>query len=173
MVEYLKDLLLHQFTAALGMLHDCLVTCPDEHWDAIVGKYPFWQVAYHTLCFTDLYLARDENDFKPGAMHPAGWKEFDEEYPSRRFARAELIAYAQFCRRKLGEALAAETRESLEGPSGHARRTFSRGELYIYNLRHIQHHTGQLSACLRRTGPALQAMHVLKWGSSGWPAAST
>lgn len=30
--------------------------------------------------------------------------------------------------------------------------TAARGELHLYNLRHVQHHTGQLSAYLRRIG---------------------
>jgi uncharacterized damage-inducible protein DinB len=169
MVEYLKGVLKGQYEAALGMLNDCLVVCPDEHWDGIIGKYPFWQVAYHTLCFADLYLTADETKFQPREIHPAGWKEFDDEYPSRRFERGELLAYAALCRQKAQESLAAETRESLEGASGHARRKFSRGELHVYSIRHIQHHTGQLSAHLRRISPAMQEMHVLKWGSSGWP----
>ena len=48
--------------------------------------------------------------------------------------------------------LDAETEGSLGGPSGFARRAFSRLEMHLYNLRHIQHHTGQLSAFLRRAG---------------------
>src|SRR5437773_2146517 len=56
------------------------------------------------------------------------------------------------CRAKAAEVVGAETRETLEGPSGHGRLKFSRLELHLYNVRHIQHHTGQLTAFLRRVG---------------------
>jgi hypothetical protein len=65
-------------------------------------------------------------------------------------------------------ALAAETRQSLEGSSGFSRRQFSRGELHLYNLRHVQHHSGQLSAALRRLNLALQSPQALPWIGSGW-----
>lgn len=169
MVELLKRMLVGQYEAALGMLHECLAVCPGDHWNGVVGKYPFWQVAYHTLCFTDLYLTPDEKTFEPGAMHPAGWREFDDEYPSRRFEREELLGYAVTCRDKARTGLSAETGASLAGPSGHARRNFSRAELHVYNIRHIQHHTGQLSTHVRRIGPEFQELAVLRWGASGWP----
>jgi uncharacterized damage-inducible protein DinB len=65
-------------------------------------------------------------------------------------SRDESLAYVEFCHRKGLDALAAETQQSLQGPSGFARLPFSRGELYLYNIRHVQHHTGQLSAYLRK-----------------------
>ena len=80
----------------------------------------------------------------------------------------ETLAYVQICRQKLLESIAAETSESLQGPSGFAYREFTRGELYIYNLRHVQHHIGQLSAFLRRVDPALSHSPELDWIGSGW-----
>lgn len=85
----------------------------------------------------------------------------DEEYPSRRFERRELGAYVALCREKVSEALAHETAESLAGPSGFPRLRFSRAELYLYNLRHLNHHLGQLTAHLHRLGFAPE------WVSSG------
>ncbi len=168
MIDYVKKILTGQFEASLCMLDECVHMCPVEHWDGKVGKYAFWHVAYHTLCFVDLYLSPNEESFKLRDIHPRGWSEFDDEYPSRRFDQLEIAEYLAICRQKAIEALAAETRESLEGPSGHARRKFSRGELYIYSLRHVQHHTGQLSAYLRRIGPAFQGLEVLQWVGTGW-----
>lgn len=168
MTEYVKQLLTGQYEAALCMLNDCIRACPPEHWDGHVGKYAFWHVVYHTLCFVDLYLTPDEKAFQMRDIHPRGWREFDDEYPSRRFEKQELADYLVVCRQKAIDTIVSETRESLKGPSGHTRRTFSRGELYVYTIRHVQHHTGQLSAYLRRIGPALQDMKVLPWVGSGW-----
>lgn len=41
---------------------------------------------------------------------------------------------------------------------------------HIYNLRHIQHHTGALSAYLRRVDPRLQDRAALRWVRMGWPS---
>ncbi len=172
MIDYVKAILKGQFEAALCMFEECVRLCPDEHWDGKVGKYAFWHVAYHTLCCTDGYLSPDEKSFELRPIHPGGWKDLEDEYPSRRFEKPEIIDYTAVCRQKAAEAIAAETHASLEGPSGFARRTISRGELYIYNTRHIQHHTGQLGAYLRRIGEPLQKPELLKWVQSGWNAAA-
>lgn len=161
--NFLTDTISSQFLASLAMLHDCIRRCPEANWADAVGRYPFWQVAYHTLCFVDLYLEPDETKFQPRPdLHPAGWQEYDGELPSRRFEKDEMLRYVGICREKAVRVFAAETPESLAGPSGHARRTFSRAELHLYNLRHIQHHAGQLSALLRRIG------QEPVWISAGW-----
>jgi hypothetical protein len=169
MTDYVRQILTGQFEAALCMMNDCLVKCPPEHWDGVIGKYAFWNVAYHTLCFTDLYLSPTKEAFEFRAQfHPGGWSEFDEQYPSRRFEQPELINYLAICREKAGSMLAAETPESLQGPSGFSWKPFSRGELHVMNVRHVQHHTAQLSAYLRKAEPALQDPNAVRWLSSGW-----
>jgi uncharacterized damage-inducible protein DinB len=39
--------------------------------------------------------------------------------------------------------------------------------LYIYNIRHVQHHTGQLSAYLRRFDATLSDSKALPWIGTG------
>lgn len=149
-----------QFHGALSMLSECLAKCPADHWDAKIAHYSFWQVAYHTLCFVDCYLARSDAEWAPrqdptapgGGLHPKGRAELDEEFPSRRFEKDELLRYVEICRDLVDEALGRETEQTLEGPSGFPHLPFSRFELHLYNLRHVQHHTGQLTASLRRVG---------------------
>ena len=165
MVEYLRTILTAQFEAALCMAGDCLRKCPAEHWDSPVAKYPFWQVAYHALCFVDFYLSPGEQAFAPRPdLHPRGLAEMDDEYPSRRFEREELLAYVTLCRQKVAAALAAETEESLQAWCAFTGRPLSRGELHVYNLRHLQHHVGQLGAFLRRVDPAIDP----RWVGTGW-----
>ena len=149
----LARFLIPQFDAALRMLHDCIAACPPDHWDSPIAKYPFWLVAYHTLCFADLYLSPNEASWQPSpVLHPRGIAELNDEYPSRRFTQPELRSYCEFCRAKAPASLAAETPASLDGPSGFPRYPICRAEFHINNIRHIQHHTGQLSASLRRVG---------------------
>jgi hypothetical protein len=153
MMPDLPDLLRSQLLASLEMLGDCLAACPDRAWGEPVAKYPVWLVAYHTLCFADFYLSSSESAWRPSPdLHPRGIEELNDEYPSRTFTQHELLRYTEFCRRKAVDSLASETPALLDGPSGFSRLPFSRAELHLYNLRHIQHHTGQLTAFLRRFG---------------------
>jgi hypothetical protein len=66
------------------------------------------------------------------------------------------------------ETLAAETADTFQGPSGFPYRPSTRGELHLYNLRHIQHHTGQLSAYLRRVDRSMNDDDALPWIGTGW-----
>lgn len=156
-----------QFRAALAMLDQCITRCPDEHWEMTIGKYPFWQVVYHTLCFVDCYLSPSNEEFTravearqkaeaAGASafnpQPRGMVELDDEYPSRRFTREELLKYMTMCREKLDSTIPNESEGVLAGPSGFSWLKFSRAEAHVYNLRHVSHHTGQLTAALRRVG---------------------
>ncbi len=154
MSALLKHVILSQFDASLLMLRDCIKRCPDAHWGMPIGKYPFWQVAYHTLCFGEWYLAKDgakwKPDERPKGRHPKGMAELRDEYPSRAFSKKELLAYVNDCRKSLAAQVKSETPRSLAGPGGSTWLKVSRAELYVYNLRHIQHHVGQLSAALRR-----------------------
>ena len=165
-------ILTSQFHATLSMLAECVERCPDQHWDGsapdVVGKYPFWQVAYHALCFVDCYLSKNSETFekemgcRTDGFHPAGMKELSEEFPSRALTRDELRRYAAFCRDKVASVLAEESEESLSGVSGFSWLPMARVELHLYNLRHAAHHTGQLTAYLRRVGVQTA------WCASDW-----
>jgi hypothetical protein len=67
------------------------------------------------------------------------------------------------CRQKAIKVIAAETEASLKGPCRFARRTITRAELHVYNMRHVQHHAAQLSLRLR-----LNAKIDIPWIGSGW-----
>ena len=164
MIDLVRTMLASQFQAALSMLNDCIDRCPLEHWDGRIARYPFWQVAYHTLCYADLYLSpgRASFELRPD-LHPAGWSEFNDEYPSRRFEQPELAGYIATCRDKAVATLAAETPETLAAGSGFDWLPFSRGEVHVYNIRHIQHHAAHLSLRLR-----IDAGVEIPWVRSGW-----
>ena len=65
MVEFVKKCIVSQFGAALSVLNQSVVQCPDDQWEGHVGNQAFWHVAYHTLFYTDLYLSPHENSFQP------------------------------------------------------------------------------------------------------------
>ncbi|MHB8731721.1 MAG: DinB family protein [bacterium] len=167
MIAYVRTILTGQFEASLAMLDGCIRECPERYWDGRIARYPFWQIAYHALCFVDLYLSPSKSAFQPRGIHPGALRDTFEEAAGRRFDRRELTAYLENCRQKALDVLRAETPESLQQPSGFSWLPMSRGELHVYNIRHVQHHVGQLSAYLRRVEPAWQDLKVRRWVKTG------
>jgi hypothetical protein len=55
-----RSVLKSQYHAALAMVREAVERCPADEWSNADHKNAFWQVAYHTLFFTHLYLQRDE-----------------------------------------------------------------------------------------------------------------
>jgi uncharacterized damage-inducible protein DinB len=165
-MSFLNDILSSQFEAALCMMHHCIKACPPKDWEGKIANATFRQVAYHTLFFVDFYLSPSAESFQLRDLHQSGG---DERGPtvSPGLSISQTLSYLDICRRKAIEALAAETEQVLQGPCGFPRK-LSRGELHIYNIRHIQHHTGQLSAHLRRLDPTLADSKLLPWVGSGW-----
>jgi hypothetical protein len=148
------------------MLKHCIEACPEDHWDDKIANGTFRWVTYHTLFFLDLYLSRSEADFRPRDFHHRGGDEREDQL-SEGLSKSETLAYVPLCREKMRESLAAETAESLEGPSGFSWYPITRGEFHINNIRHVQHHTAALSAHLRRVG-IVTDRKTLPWVGSGW-----
>jgi hypothetical protein len=149
MIDYLKTILTAQFEAALCMLNDCIRKCPQEHWEGKIANITFRQIAYHTLFFVDLYFSPGEDAFQLRDVHHRGGDERLDQV-SAGLSKEETLSYLALCRQKALERLASETAESLSHPSGFSSMPFSRGELHLSSIRHVQHHTAQLSAYLRR-----------------------
>jgi uncharacterized damage-inducible protein DinB len=162
MIEHVKAILTGQFEASLCMLDQCVRICPAGHWESRIANDTFRQVAYHTLFFVDLYLSPGEAAFELRELHVRGGDERSSATASAGLAQDETLAYVALCRHKAVAALASETAESLTRDSGFARQRCSRAELHLYNIRHVQHHTGQLSASLRRI------KCDVAWVKTGW-----
>ncbi len=164
MTKLILDSLTSQFEASLAMLRQCIAACPPEHFDDKIGNDTFRQVAYHTLFFFDFYLAPGESAFQLRELHKKGGDERGVDLSSG-LSREDALTLLFQCRGQIAATLNAETAESLAGPTGFSRRKTSRLELHIYNIRHTQHHVGQLSAFLRK----LQVNgDAIPWVGAGW-----
>jgi hypothetical protein len=160
MLKQIQSSLMGQFGAALGMLAGCLERADATDWLAPVDRYAFWHVAYHALFYADLYLSPNEKAFRPQPFHleeynylgPQSWAPEKKAAYDRPYDKATLAGYLETCRAKARTAIPAETETSLAGPSGFDWLGFSRLELHIYNIRHIQHHAAQLATVPRRRG---------------------
>jgi hypothetical protein len=156
----LKDSLYTQFSAAIDMLGNAIVACPEQVWtDASqpnIGAqtwHEFWYLAYHTLFWLDFYLHDlPEEEFAPPA--PFGLEEMDYAgvLPPRVYTKTELLSYLEHGRRKLAAkfAILSDDRAQQEC-QGFGRKDFTIFELYLYTMRHVQHHAAQLNLLLRQT----------------------
>jgi DinB family protein len=160
MLPLVRTTLSRQYGAALKMLAGCVKGCSTDHWQQAVGNFPFWHVAYHVLFYTDLYLSKNDGAFRPQGFHrpdyqvmgSQAWPPYKKVVADQPYDRPTIAGYVRDCMTKAAETVAAETEASLAGESGFAWLPFTRLELHLYNIRHIQHHTGQLAAFLRRAG---------------------
>jgi hypothetical protein len=143
-----------QYRASLAMPGEAIHLCPESLW--IDEEYPnrLWHIAYHALFYTHLYLQASEADFRPWAKHrqdsqylgprplaPQETRKIESSYD-----KADVMEYLGFCR---AEAEARVPTLDLTAPSGFHWLPFNKMELQFYNIRHLQHHTGQLADRLR------------------------
>src|SRR5690349_5293500 len=132
------------------MFQNAIEKCPGELWD---DERQFWYITFHTLWWTDLYLSADPVNFKP--PEPYNLDELDPAgvLPPRTYTKQEMLDYLVYCRNKLKELL-NDTR-FFELRWKNEWRDFSMFEMELYNMRHVQHHTGQLNKMLSSIDPAL------------------
>lgn len=166
MDERWRASLWQQFGAAIDMLAQTLRTCPDELWHVRVWDDPyaeFWNIAYHTLFWLDLYLSGSVDGIVPPApftldeLDPAG------RLPERPFTREEIQGYLEHARNKCRATVGALTDERAAQPCAFSWGEMRFGELLLYTMRHVQEHASQLSLLL---GQRLGA-------SPGWVSQAT
>ncbi len=150
----------HQFTTALDMLREAIDKCPDALWDDRTDGTPFWHIAYHTLFFADFYLSDTDKDFVPQGFHVEHYHFLPGDYgewggvvgtPDEAYSRAQLQGYCDHCRVKCERVFGGLTDERANELCGfHWYHPLNVGQFLLNNLRHVQHHAGQLALILRR-----------------------
>lgn len=137
--------IMSQYKAALEMLKQTVSKCPTALWNSPDDKAAFWNVAYHTLFYTHLYVQDTVQDFVPWSKHRNDSQLIGQ--PSEAAQRAEpydqdtVLEYLAFCQHQIEERLPAM---KLEDASGFEWLPFNKLTLHIYSIRHIQQHTGEL-----------------------------
>lgn len=154
----LRAALVRQYRAALSMFREAVESCSDALWFDRRPRNAFWQVAYHTLFYTHLYLQPSVDAFRPWEGHQAnvqhpdgiagGYSEGGEIplLPSP-YTRAQVLAYARFVDANIDTWVAAL--DLLAADCGFPWYPIAKLEYQINNVRHVQHHTGQLLDRLR------------------------
>lgn len=140
-----KRALIDQYGAALEMLKQAINKCPHSRWNDPQERKKFWQVAYHTLYYTYLYLHENRNAFKAWAKHPQDYHRLGRSPEKAEmvepYSREEILEFLELCRQTVEVNLTAQ---NLEAESGFDWLPFNKLELHLYNIRHIQHHAAEL-----------------------------
>jgi len=69
--------------------------------------------------------------------------------PNRVYTKEELLNYLEHGRQKSRKVIDSLTEETAHQPCGF-KKDLTVAELYLYNMRHLQHHAAQLNLLLRQ-----------------------
>ncbi len=153
--DALRTILKSQYHAALEMLGEAIEKCSHDLWTSDAYPNRFWQVAYHAVFFTHLYLQPDESHFRQWDMHreesqflgSLPWPPYRAPKSGKPYTKAQVAEYLRVCDSMVDGAL---DRIDLQSPdSGFWWYRMSKLEHQMVNLRHVQHHVAQLLDRLR------------------------
>jgi hypothetical protein len=141
----ITETIISQYHASLEMLKLAIVECPESLWNDSDHKVPFWHIAYHALFYAHLYLQPSIDDFVPWEKHKEGYRSLGPSAQKPEildpYSKEELLAYQEICLQQAKERVPSL---DLEAETGFEWLPFDKLELQIYNIRHIQQHTGEL-----------------------------
>ena len=163
-----REAIVSQYLGALAMVEESIRRCPLDLWQAAPATGRFWQIAYHALFYTQLYLQESEQTFHPWQGHraesqylgPVGWDNNRLPEIGEPYTQEEMLEYVAFCREEVERRLHDI---DFGAPSGFDWLPFNKLELQVYNIRHLQQHIGELDARLSERG--IETGWV---GSSDW-----
>ena len=140
----IKAAIQSQFLATLEMLKKAVEGCPDAIWADPEPQNKFWHIAFHALFYAHFYLHPTQDDFAAWEKHRdevTSLKPSDDQNAVEPYSQAEVLEYLAFCQEQVKEKVASS---DLEAESGFYWLPFNTLEKHLYNIRHVQQHTGEL-----------------------------
>jgi hypothetical protein len=142
--------ILSQYLASFEMLKQAVLQCPEALWNDPGDRNQFWHISYHALFYTHLYAQEKREKFTAWAQHRPHYEQLGphpKTSPGKPqigepYTKAEILAYLEDCVQDIKEKIPSLDLESQA--SGFSWLPFSKLELQIYNIRHLQHHTAEL-----------------------------
>jgi DinB family protein len=148
------EILSKQYRAAMAMLKEAITKYPESLW--LAREYPnkSWHIAYHVLFCTHMYLQDSYEQFTPWKKHRENYQwlgrlpspPHEEPKIGTPYSKEEVLEYLEICWQEIGAKVPGL---DFGAPSGFYWLPFNKLELQLYNIRHIQHHAGQLIDRLR------------------------
>lgn len=165
-IEGLRAILKSQYHAALAMLRDGIESCPETLWSQAGPHNPYWRIVYHTLYYTHLFLQPSDTQFQPWELHQTRIQHMDDipgpadtedlyELPDRPpqtgepYNKTQMLEYWRLIDEMLDDKV--DLLDVLSPESGFRYNPMPKAEHQIRSIRHIQHHTAQLSDRLRES----------------------
>ena len=130
----IKQIIQSQYLAALEMLKEAILACPDSLWNNPKDLNPTWDLAYHTLFYVHLYLQDTEEDFVP-------WEKHQPKDKRKLYTKDEILVYVTVVQEQVAEKVPAL---NLDAESGFYWLPFNKLELQFYSIRHVMQHAGEL-----------------------------
>jgi len=142
---------------------DTIEKCPENTWN---NEHAYWHIVYHALYYTDLYFSQSPDKFIPWAKHRENYQYLSSVTRDNKpliiesiYPKNEMLEYAESIFKKCEKSV---NETNLEDKSGFDWLPMSKLGVHLYNLRHLQHHIGQLIAQLHQAG-----IRGVKWEKSG------
>jgi len=129
-----RRVLQSQYLAALAMLREAIVKCPQSAWDSPRDKDRTWFRAYHAVYFAHKYLQPTSRDFRR-------WRGHGQTHGGMPIPRGDLLEYLRFVEQQVPEKLRLADFEAEAGFSAYRVNSL---EMHLINIRHIQQHAGEL-----------------------------
>jgi len=165
MDKIFRESLWKNFAAAIDMLKNIIIICPDKIWQ---NEKKIFYMTYHTIIFLDYYLTNPVMDFAPVLPYTIGdsnhlpAEAIDDVLPNQFYSKEELLNYLSAIREKckklitvtpiekFGDRWITDEEITMHDLCPSLVTDYSLIEIIFYNFRHIQHHIGQLNLLLRQ-----------------------
>lgn len=169
MSSFLQQTLWKNLAGAIDMLGNCISLCPQPVWES---NDRYFYLSYHCIVFLDYYLSRPVSSFASvlpytlADMQQLPKDAVDDVLPSRRYSRSEMLHALATVRKKAKQSICSSEPDALTQPWIKENEIELHGlcpglvthysvlEITLYNLRHLQHHIGQLNQLLRENKAA-------------------
>ncbi|MBC8465571.1 DinB family protein [bacterium] len=153
--DNLKTALKSQYRAEFAMLRQTIESCSERLWLSEDYENQFWHIAYHALFYTHLYAQIDEKSFSTWVKHLNNYQYMGAlPYPPHDlvkiglpYSKDDILQYLDICMDNIGNWV---DKLDLNAPEcGFWWYKMNKLEHQFNNLRHIQHHVGQLADRVR------------------------
>ena len=158
MTNQIQESLWRQFGASIDMLINVIANCSEDYFT--INKR-FYYLVYHSVVFLDYYSSIPPRSFspvlsftiKPPEQRPL--ESIGDMIPDKIYSKQELLDYLNLTRvkcKKLIDTLTNEESLNVRFTEGSQKddMDYQILEILFYNLRHTQHHVGQLNLLIRQ-----------------------
>jgi hypothetical protein len=136
--------------ATMGKVLDC---CPAEVWTKRFGPVAFWHEAYHNLFWVNNFVGGADAKFSSQPFGVDIDPRLFVETPAAVLSQADAKCFFDDAVGHVERTFAGMTDEELAGPDAYDETDFRNvRHRLLYELRHLQHHSGKLIGYLRAEG---------------------